>query len=157
MKSKSEIKNRVTKLIKKSFPILKGKKIFVYYFSNGPFSGGAFWILPFWRALFINKKRRFNKEKLTGLIVHELCHFGVYQKMGWLKTNFFGLLYLISSQFRRKEERRIDEMVIRKGYARQIYEQRLSRWNSTPKNYKLKKMYMSPEKIKTYAKRIGKW
>ena len=157
MRSKSEIKKIIDKLIKKSFPTLKGKKISIYYFSWGPFSGAAFWILPFWRALFINKKRKFNSKELTGLLVHELCHFEIYQNRGWLKTNFFGILYWVSFKFRKNEERLVEKMVIRKGYARHTYEQRLSRWNAVDKHHKLKKIYMSPEEIKTYAKKIGKW
>ena len=157
MKNKSQIKNIIEKLIKKSFPILRRKKIYIYYFSKVPFSGGAYWILPFWRALFINKKRKFNMEELTGLIAHELCHFEVYQKRGWLKTNVIEVLYWISSKFRKNEERTVERMVIRKGYAKHIYKQRLSIWNSANKYPKLKKIYMSSKEIERYAKKIGKW
>ena len=157
MINKTEIKKIGNKLIKKSFPILRGKKIHIYYFSKGDLSGRSLWILPFFRILFINKNRKFSKEELIGLLAHELCHFETYQKRGWVKTFSLGLKYSFSSNFRKKEEYTVDKLAIQKNYARNIYKQRVLRWNSIDKNHKLKRVYMPPTEIKKYAKKIGKW
>jgi len=147
----------LNKIIHKSFPTLKNKKIFVYHLNLGDLSGSANWFLPFWRAIFINHKRKFSKNEMIALMVHELCHLEIYHERGWLKTSFFGFYYWTSSSFRKNEEYKTDERVIKKGYAKNIYCQRLLRWKQTPKNHKLKKIYMSPDEIKKYAKKIGKW
>ena len=157
MKYKTEVKKIVNKLIKKSFPILKNKRIFVCYFKSKDYSGIALWPLPFLRLLFINEDRRFNKEELTGLLAHELCHFETYEKRGWVKTVLLGTRYMISQKFRKNEERMTDNLAIEKGYAKRLYKQRLFRWDSTDKNHKLKEVYMPPKQIKRYAIKNRKW
>ncbi len=156
MKTKKEIKKMIDELIEKSFPTLSGKKISISFFKKGDYSGGVFWALPFWRMLFINENKIFDEGELIGLLVHELCHFETFEKRGWLKTNILGTYYFISEKFRKKEELQTDKKVIEKGYANQIYKQRLLSWKSTDENHKLKKIYMSPEEIKKYAEEIGK-
>jgi len=141
-------------LISKSFPILRRKKIYISYFSGKKYSGGAFWILPFWRVLFINRDRKFSNNQLIGLFVHELGHFEIYQKRGWLLFWFVGLLYWIFPRFREKEEKNVDKGIIQKGYAKKYYSL-VKEFNS--KKLKASKYYFSPEEIKSYAQKIKKW
>ncbi len=144
----------IDRLIDKSFPILRGKKIYISYFNAKKYSGGAFWILPFWRVIFINKNKKFNDEQLIGLFVHELGHFEVYQKRSWLSFWFIELLYWIFPKFREKEEKNVDKRIIQKGYAKKYYSFVREFHN---KKLKVSKYYFSPEEIKSYAKKIGKW
>ena len=144
----------IDKLINKSFPILREKKIYFSYFSGKKYSGGAFWILPFWRVVFINKKRKFSDNQLIGLFVHELGHFEVYQKRGWFLFWFIELFYWISPKFRKKEEKNVDRRIIQKGYAKEYYSLVKEFYNKKLKN---SKYYFSPEEIKSYAQKIRKW
>lgn len=144
----------INRLINKSFPILRGKKIYISYFSGEKYSGGAFWILPFWRVFFINRDRKFSNNQLRGLFVHELGHFEVYQKRGWLLFWFVELLYWIFPRFREKEEKNVDKRIIHKGYAKEYYSLVRGFYN---KKLKVSKYYLSPKEIKSYAQKIRKW
>ena len=157
MGSKENVKKMVGTLVEKSFPTLRNKKIFLSLYGGGNYSGKSLWLLPFLRILFINQDRRFSIPEMKGLIVHELCHFEIYLEEGWFKILLWELNYWLSLKFRKKEEYKVDKRVITKGYARDLYWQRLSRWDSTDKNHPLKEVYISPEEIKKYAKKIGKW
>ncbi|MBU1051051.1 MAG: hypothetical protein KJ718_00655 [Nanoarchaeota archaeon] len=145
------IKETVSEL-KQSFPLIKSKKIQIKFFSSDKYSGGAFWFLPFWRVLFVNRDRKFNKKEWVGLIAHELAHFEIDQRRGWAKTFFVGILYWIFPDVRKKEEVQTDKMAIKKGYAREVYA-----LAKKLKNKKIRKHYLKPEEIKSYAKKVGKW
>lgn len=150
--NKPKLIKLVNQIKYKSFPELEEKKIYVYNFTFGKYAGGANWILPFWRALFISKKKKFSKTELKSVIAHELSHFAIWQKMGYFKYSFWGMSYWISSQYRKKVEFETDKLAIQKGYARGVY--------SIAKKSKIKnrtKHYLSAEEIKNYAKEIGKW
>ena len=152
---KLELKKLVNKIIKKSFPILKEKEINLYYSKiKYQFSGGAYWILPFLRVLFINRKRNFTVKELKGLIAHELCHFEIYEKRGWILTIINGIWYYLSPKFRRKEEDLAEKLAIQKGYARETYVLTL-KVQKIKKN--ISKYYATANEIKSYAKKIGKW
>ena len=144
-------KNKISK-IQKSFSSIKGKKIQIKYFSSNNYSGGAFWILPFWRILFLNKNKNFNEKELTGLIAHELAHFEINQARGWLTTRVVGIFYWLSPKLRKSEEARADKLAIKAGYAKEIHA-----LAKKLKNSKLKKYYMKPDEIKSYTRKIGKW
>lgn len=144
----------VDRLIDKSFPSLRGKKIYFSYFSGKKYSGGAFWILPFWRVIFINRNRKFSNNQLRGLFVHELSHFEVFQKRGWLLSWFVALLYWIFPRFREKEEKNVEKKIIQKGYAREYYSIVKEFYS---KKFKASKYYFSPEEVKSYAQKIRKW
>ena len=155
--SKHKYKEIVDDLIKKSFPILKGKKIYIsHFFISKKFSGGSFCILPFRRVLFINNKREFTEKQLIGLLAHELGHFELFQKRGWLLSLFAEIWYWIFSKFRKNEETNVNKLIIQKGYAKEYY-------NFIKKVYgrkvlaKASKYYLSPQEIKSYAQKIGKW
>ncbi len=155
MMDKKEIRKIVDELIKKSFSSLRGKRIYIYFFSRKKYSGGVWWILPFWRGLFINRKRKFNDKQLIGLLVHELCHFEIFQKRGWLKTSFIaGFLYWTSSKHRKKEEENAEKLTIRKGYSKEFYSLEKKFYAS---KLEASKYYLSPKEIKAYAQKIGKW
>ena len=144
----------LSKLIKKSFPILKDKRIHFFVLNSKKYSGGVVW-LPFYRVLWVTKREKFNDKQLTGLLVHELSHFEIFQKKGFFKYCFEGVLYWINEKMRRKEEIETDKLAIRKGYVREIYS-----INKALEKHKLKnsisRYYFSSEEIKSYAKKSKK-
>jgi len=151
----NKYKKIINGLIKESFPILRKKKIYIsFFFISEKYSGGAFWILPFWRVLFINKKRQFTKKQLTGLLAHELGHFELFQKRGWFISLFAGIKYWTSSKFRKKEEDNVNKLIIKKGYAKGYYNLTKKFHNPKVKSFKY---YLSSEEIKQYTIKIKKW
>jgi len=151
MESTSQYYQDLTnKIIRKSFPILKGKRIFVWkIWMFDSFSGGAFHPLP---VLFINKNKFFLKDELIALIVHELCHLEIFYKRSFFKNIKIEIAYWLFGKIRRHEEVETDKLLIKKGYAKGIYKLAKKKVNK-----KISKYYMSPEEIKSYAKKINKW
>lgn len=148
-------KKIVKELITDSFPKLKGRKIYLVSINLGQFSGGVFWLLPNIRLIFIHPRtEKWNKKLLTGLLSHELCHFEITQKYGWIKTLYFEALYWITPSIRRKHERETDKLTIKRGYGRELYEVAKRKLY---KNKKTMSYYLSPEEIRSYAKEIGCW
>jgi len=151
---------KITKeLIKKSFPELKKKRVLVFVplFFRKAYSGLALWIPPFPRMLFLNKERSTESDSfLRGLLSHELGHQSLHFMRGLKKSIILASLYWLSKKVRRKEEDEANKLIIRRGYARDIYA-------TTKRLEKIKtcggiqKYYMSSEEIKSYAKKIGKW
>lgn len=140
----------VGKLIKKSFPLLKNKKIKIYEKDNLRTSADTR-NFPFMRMRIHPTARKYNYNKLLGLFAHELCH------MEYSLSSHFNIDW-IKRISRRYNERETDKCAIRKGYAKQLYEQRSLRWKSKNKQIiKNKKFYLSPSEIKSYAKAINKW
>ncbi|MHA1550173.1 MAG: hypothetical protein ACTSXV_01825, partial [Alphaproteobacteria bacterium] len=97
-------------------------------------------------------EKKFNETELEGLVTHELAHFEIYQQRGWIKTLFFEIVYWISPNRRKKEEEQTDKLAIKRGYAKEIYAiaKKLNK-------KKIRKHYMSPKEIKSYAEWIKKW
>jgi hypothetical protein len=144
------------KLINDSFPLLKDKSIhlFIYKFR---FYAMSVWIPPFIRFIIIStRSRNFNDNVIIGLLAHELCHQERYAKLGTLKYIRFAIGFLISRKAQATEERATDMLTIEKGYGRQLYE--LAEISYYDKSHeKIIEFYMSPEEIKSYSERLGKW
>ena len=134
-------------MIKKSFPELEKRKIFLFEFNLKKYHGGSI-KLPFFDIVVISTNLK-NKIKIQGVLAHELCHLERFKKKGWLKYAFEGAFYWIIPSFRINEDRNTDKSAIEKGYARNLY--------SLKKNKKKNKYYLSAEEIKEYARKIGKW
>jgi len=145
-----QYKKIVEEIINRSFPLLKNKKFCIIKFKSKDYSGGAFWLLPFLRLIFISK-RNFNNKQIVGLISHELSHFEIFQRQGWFVFIFIELYYWLCPKFRKKEEIKADKLVIRKGYAKELFAFKKIQ------SKKIIKDYLSPEQVKFYARKIGKW
>ncbi len=153
---KEDYRKIIDELVKKSFPELRGKKIFVLKFPFFTFSGGAFWLLPRIRLMWINSNisKIYSKKAIIGVLVHELCHFERFENRGWFKsfiTSFYGMINFNQMY---KEERATDKLVVKKGYAHERYSaetslRKIPRW--------FKRNYLSSKEIKSYAQKIGKW
>ena len=159
MNYKKKYRKIIDELIKKSFPELKGKKIFITESRNTKYKFSAavsYWIFFMW-IITSPKTRKFSESTLKGLFAHELSHISIIIKMN-LFEKFKFISWIWSKKVKIKFERDSDLMAIKKGYAKGLYYQRLSRINSRDKHAKrLKKLYMSLEEIKSYAKKIGEW
>jgi hypothetical protein len=143
-------------LIKKSFPILKDKKIrfFVFRFR---FYACSVWIPPFIRFILISKRARsFSDPVLEGIMAHELCHQERYLEMGIKRYLKFAVGFITSRKVQAAEERATDRLTIEKGYGRQLYE--LSKIQYFDKKHeRINENYLSLEEIKSYSESIGKW
>jgi len=148
----------ISLLIKKSFPNLRDKKIKVYEKKSLKFSADTKkspWKL---RIRTNPLLRKYSDKLLIGVFSHELCHLEAFVEQSWFEYYFLRDFKKLSDKFIKKEEEETDKKVIRKGYGYELYLQRRYRWNTKDKKIKkLKKFYISPNKIKVYAKSIGKW
>jgi predicted SprT family Zn-dependent metalloprotease len=140
----------VNKLSKKYFPELKEKRIFVFvpFFFRKNYSGLSVFFPPLPRMLFINKKTSSESNSfLRGLIAHELGHQSLYLSRT-LKANLrIALLYWFNAQIRRKEEERVNKLIIKKGFARDIYEA-TKKTEIKKRKSNIQKYYMSSKDIK---------
>ena len=143
-------------LISESFPTLRNKKIYVFVLSFRYYAC-SIWFPPFIRFIAVSKRsRRFNDYILQGLLAHELCHQERYIEMGVINYLRFVFKFFTSKAVRTNEENAIDRLVIKKDYAKQLYE--LSKIkHQDRKHEKINKFYLSLDEIKSYAKKIGKW
>ena len=146
----------VDDLIDKSFPILKKKKIFVcevWMFKH--YSGSALYLPPF-KILLFSRRLRNRTKCLNGIIAHELGHFELIIKRGFIRSFLVVLFYWFNKKLRRREEEIVNKLIIRRGYAKEIYAA-----SKNVEDLKRKagviKYYMSAEQIKSYAQKIRKW
>jgi len=152
MDYKKKYNKIINELIKKSFPSLRGVKIIFFEFEITNLYG---LYTPF-NFIGLNKKcRSFSDKQIKGILVHELCHAEFAKKKGLTWTFSFFLFYWIFSRLRIDEEIRADEEVIKKGYAKELFEitKRIE------KDYGLDniKYGLSSKEIKEHAKKIRKW
>lgn len=144
------------KLIDKSFPVLKHKKIFII---KAPLSFFAcsLWLPPFIRVIvFSRRTRHFGKPVITGLIAHELCHQERYIEMGIFKYIRFAAKFLTSRNARASEEKATDRLTIEKGYARELYELSVLTFRER-KDKRLNELYLPLSEIKSYSESLGNW
>lgn len=145
----------VDSLVKKSFPVLKGKKIIIKQFKSDRYFGSALNIFSI-RIISINKNIG-PKKSAVGIFAHELAHLEEYERTNVISRLFGSIKYwIISKKFRERDENYIDKSVIKKGYAKELFINR--QWVfAHRKDKNLNKYYLSPEEIKKYAKSIRKW
>ncbi len=162
--NKYELKYKkiVDGLIEKSFPNLKGKKIFIsdikFQVRNASatvtYFGFCAWVVV-WPA-----SRKYSEKVLRGLFAHELSHYEVILNMDFLEKIKFAFRWLFTKKGKAWFETTADKYAIKKGYAREQHE--LAKIVEKGKSKeKLKKRhengYLSSKEIKSYAKSIGKW
>jgi len=150
------IKLIAKEIIDNSFPMLKEKRIFylVIWFR---FFGLSVWIPPCIRIILISTRvKKLNDSAMRGIIAHELCHQEKYLKMSTLQYMRFIAKYLFSKHARMLEEKDTDRMTIEKGYVRELYELSLISRSDTG-HKRIIDNYLTPEDIKDYAIKTGKW
>ena len=145
----------VDELVGKSFPELKGKKIWIREYDGISYGGTTY--TPFFMILWVNKKaRKFTKKQQVGLVAHELCHFSIFSGRGFFEGLVKGLLYFLPKGRRKQEEMDTIKFSIEKGYGKDWCELSKVAWKDEARK-KMNKSYWSPEEIKSYAKKVGKW
>jgi len=145
-------KKIVDRLIKKSFPELRGKRIKIIPSPSGFY---AFYVPG--NFIGITKKcENLSDKELKGILVHELCHAVQLNEKGFFKSYFIFISYLISPKLKNRIEIEADKLVIKKGYARNLFAS--TEKIKTEFNKKNIIYYgLTPNQIKSYAKKIGKW
>lgn len=154
---KEKYQKIINKLIGKNFPELEGKKIHIFE-NKKVHATAAVTKFPFFLKLTVNYRvRKYSKKLLMGIFAHELCHFEQWERHPW-DYYFLQGFRVTFKKLNIKMEKETDKRAIKKGYARELYSQRLSRYRSKSISFdKLKDLYLSPREIKAYAKEIGKW
>ena len=153
---KKKYQKIVDELVRKSFPELGGKKIEIFEFNSKRYYGSSNKIF-FWRIIGISKKaRKFPKRIIKGILAHELSHLIYYGILGSWASLVFDFKYWTDSQARTKEEIRAIKNTIERGYAKESYAVAVQQ-ERNPYRKRINKVYLSPEQIKSYAKKIGKW
>ena len=102
-------------IVDNSFPKLKRVSIHVEILKTDDYMAATAYMYPFPIAKIKISKSDFNKmssEAFTGLIIHELCHIEDDLNLG-VKSIF-------SLNQQSKTERRVDMMVIEKGYGKNL-------------------------------------
>ena len=81
----------VDELIKKSFPKLKDKKIFLFNFMLSKSFVAYILDLTFLRFIFVNPKKmeRYSQSDQKVIFVHELCHFERLIEMSFFSKVIF--------------------------------------------------------------------
>ncbi|HVN59096.1 MAG TPA: hypothetical protein VMT63_12420 [Bacteroidales bacterium] len=153
---KKRIRKIAGKIIEDSFPVLKGEKI-IYLVFYLRFYAFSVWIPPYFRLITLSTRAgKLDDFVIEGILAHELCHQERYIKMGFWRYLRFIFSYTFDKNARYLEERATDTLTIEKGYAHQLYELTLIS-NNDPKHKTIIGNYLSPEEIKSYAVKIGKW
>ncbi len=167
MDYKEKYQKIVDELVRKSFPELRERKIKIIEFPN-IFIGESFATNGIKnRYIFINKKcRRRKLIVLRGQFAHELSHLvNDYLDKGFLSSVWHLIKKIISfginTEFSRKIETQVDKETIRRNYRKERYSLAEDFITFYGQYFLDKKFYprgyLSPEEIKSYAKKIGKW
>lgn len=141
----------VDELIRKSFPKLMGKKIIIELNSLKMGSMRASRGLFRYKIIIdADKYKDANPHQIRGAFAHELMHFEYYASRNYLAYLFYIIHYLLSKQFMLKEEIENDKRTIKRGYGRDLIENRKYRLKGINlKNIKFRP-YMLPNEIKQY-------
>jgi len=157
-------KERCKKLIlnvQKRFPELKNIKI---HLEIRKLENASMWAKRtfFGKYLVIIdpiKYKDATNKQISGVLPHEFVHFVEYTKMSRFMYFYLGLWYKFSKKFKEKKEKETDRETIRRGFARDLYANRVFRIKTSPPEYKKNVLcfYLIPKEIKKYAMIIGKW
>jgi hypothetical protein len=157
------LRNRCFSLIKvlqKDFPELKYRKIII---KIKPLQGGAMWAGGwFYRGLIVIDPRKYETAKdneIIGALVHEMIHIKDYYSWNFLRYLFYVARCSLFREGYKDIELRTDRETIERGYAKELYNNRIYRLLKSDIIYRMKPSinYMSPKQIKIYAQKIGKW
>ena len=158
--SLSKICEKILKRIRKNFPKLEKVKISLKITKLKNYSMWAIQIRKGGYKILIDYNR-YNDAKpneICGVLAHELIHFEDYGQ----RTKFCMILDRILYHFRiyrKLVERSVDKRVIGRGYGKELIANRkrmLEKASAKSLHYN-RGVYMLPEEIKSYAKKIGKW
>jgi len=155
-------KKIVDKLVNKSFPELNKKLICVIstkiqfgkVFASMTYLGFMTLIIVFPLA------KSCSSNELKSILAHELSHFEIILNMSFFEKISFAFKWLFTKKGKSNFETAADKYAIAKGYARGLFSKvkktEKERTNVEIKE-RIKKGYLSPKQIKSYAQKIKKW
>ncbi len=152
----------VDKLIEKSFPKLKRKKIFVFKFfylcRNAVAMVADFYIF---KSIWVNDKKmsKFSKQGIKAVLAHELAHLDIIANKNLFGKIEFGINLLFTKNGERNFERVVDILVVKKGYGKGLLSVilKIEKMSSKEKNLKRKSRgYLNSEEIKSYIEKYKK-
>ena len=111
------------RLIKKSFPGLKDKKIYLKE-KDAPWRAHVSYFPWGLRILMSYKLRGLPKKIAKRVLIHELCHLEIFLKWGVIRTNLNFIIYLFSKPYRKELEREANMLMIKKGYGKLVLDAR---------------------------------
>jgi hypothetical protein len=155
--NKIKYKKIINNLIKKSFPELKNKKIYVFETRNKKFSAISLELL-YLKIIFVSiKSKKYSVSALKGLFAHELSHFSIIENMSFLENISYFWRFPFSKNVRANFETKADKLVIEKDLEKELIalkKEDAKKKNKKDLENKLNRGYLSPSQIKAYAKKI---
>ncbi len=133
LKQSDKYQNIINKLINKSFPELKGKRIIISETKilDFNYSAGIFYFLFFFWIAVHPRSRNYSYEGLVGLFAHEISHLDLIAKMNLSQKLTFAFKWLFTKKQKRDFERDADLHTIKKGYGKNLFRFR----NESSKTY----------------------
>ncbi len=149
--SKDTYKKLIKRIIKKSFPSLKGAKIKIEekemkisMKANRVFNNYILSINP------IHKNRP--EKAIIGCLAHELCHFEYFRERNCLQLLLHSIKYSLNKKYKTKVERGADMKTIKRGYGKELlFHRKLREKELGKKKFKrLTECYLSNKEIVNY-------
>lgn len=151
---------KILRKLRKNYPELKKDKISLKIIKLKNYSMWAKEINKGDYKILIDYERYKDatSNEICGALAHELIHFEDYGQ----RTKFRMILDRILYNFRiyrKLVERSVDKRVIKRGYSKELIDnrERMFRKASAKLLYYNRGVYMLPEEVKSYAKKINKW
>ena len=150
----------IDRLVEKSFPSLKGKKIIIKESGNSRRYHAVVFEFLFLSLILTSKKcRKLSDKALKALFAHELAHQEIIKQMKFFEMISYFLRWLFLRRVKVDFERRTDLLVIKKQYGNELIELKKQALKGKDKEElkKIKKRgYLSLEEIKSYIKKFKK-
>lgn len=150
-------KKIVNNFIKESYQELKDYEVEIKEVKNKRYFASAEYEKPGLFSIKVSQKvRNWDQIELKSMFAHELSHFVVYSKIGYLLTKTSDFLEEKFFFWKRIQEKKADKITIEKGYGEYMIASRKKN-NSSKSNpccaKQKKSAYMSLEEIKEYIKK----
>lgn len=161
MKNYEEKYKKIVKnLIRKNFPLLKKKIIFISEkkLFNLKYSAITSYFIFFSWIIVHPKVQKYSKSSLDALFVHELAHINLIVNMNFIYKIKFMFRWLFTKKEKENFERDADILTVKKGYGKG----RLKLKEESKKTYtrqqlkKMRKGYLTSKQIKNYIKKFKK-
>ncbi len=153
-------KKIVDKLIVKSFPELKDQEVNISISDKDLRGSLAYAWIPD-REICVDRRLngRVSEEAMEAVMAHELDHLKrTRMGLGVLLDILSGFGELFFRRISRRKEVAADITAINCGLARGLFEYRSFRLQlDDPSLSRTNSLYLSPDEIKQYAQKIGKW
>ncbi len=157
---RKEYQRIVSNLIRKNFPLLRKKVIFISEkkLFNLKYSAITIYFIFFSWIIVHPKVMRYAKNSLNALFVHELAHIDLIVNMVFIDKLKFAFRWLFTKKGKEDFEKDADRLTIKKGYGKD----RLKLRKESEKTYtrqqlkKMRKGYLSSKQIKYYIKKFKK-